>query len=154
VQVRSPKCTPSRFSLSERACQWFSVPSPSASLFPGQSYILIKLVCQSVRLYLTLSYPGGKNKDVIKWAGKLHMGGMDRGGGGDRWVRRRETIGQRINNTVMCPVPSPFDSKRRCLGWGGGGRMGRGPLVETYFFTLRNGALWLLWASFFFFWKF
>jgi hypothetical protein len=61
-------------------------------------------------------------------------------GGGNRWVRRRETIGQRINNTVVCPVPNPSDSKGRCF-WGADGR---GPLVETYFFTLRNRALRLL----------
>jgi hypothetical protein len=42
-------------------------------------------------------------------------------GGGNRWVRRRETIGQRINNTAMCSVPSPSDSKGRCFG---GGRRG------------------------------
>jgi hypothetical protein len=45
---------------------------------------------------------------------------MDRGGG-NRWVRRREPIGQRINNTAVCSVPSPSDSKGRCLGGGGGG---------------------------------
>jgi len=42
-------------------------------------------------------------------------------GGGNRWVRRRETIGQRINNTVVCSVPSPSDSKGRCFGGGGWG---------------------------------
>jgi len=42
-------------------------------------------------------------------------------GGGNRWVKRRETIGQRINNIAVCPVPSPSDSKGRCLGGGGRG---------------------------------
>jgi hypothetical protein len=41
--------------------------------------------------------------------------------GGNRWVRRRETIGQRINNIVVCSVPSPFDFKGRCFGGGGRG---------------------------------
>jgi hypothetical protein len=36
--------------------------------------------------------------------------------GGNRWVRRRETIGQRINNTLVCPVPSPSESKGCCFG--------------------------------------
>ncbi len=63
-------------------------------------------------------------------------------GGGNRWVRRQETIGQRINNIVVCSVPSPSDFKGRYFG--GGGWTRRGPLVETYFFTLRNGALQLL----------
>jgi hypothetical protein len=72
-------------------------------------------------------------------------------GGGNWWVRRRETIGQRINNIAVCSVPSPSDFKGPCFG---GGRTGRGPLVETYFFTLRNGAFQLLWAPFFFFWGF
>jgi hypothetical protein len=40
-------------------------------------------------------------------------------GGGNWWVRRRETIGQRINNTAVCPVPSPSDSKGHCF-WGSG----------------------------------
>jgi hypothetical protein len=64
------------------------------------------------------------------------------GGGENRWVRRRETIGRGINNSVtaVCPVPSPTDSKGRCVGAGRG--TGLGPLVETlfFFFTLRNGA--------------
>ncbi len=38
------------------------------------------------------------------------------GGGADPWVRRRETIGQRINNTPVCPVLSPSDSKGQCWG--------------------------------------
>jgi len=42
-------------------------------------------------------------------------------GGGERWVRRRETIGQRINNIAVCSVPSPSDSKGRYFGGGGRG---------------------------------
>jgi hypothetical protein len=46
-------------------------------------------------------------------------------GAENRWVSRRETIGRGINTSVIavCPVPSPFDSKGRCiwvLGGGGG----------------------------------
>jgi len=42
-------------------------------------------------------------------------------GGGHRWVRRQKTIGQRINNTDVCLVPSSSDSKGRCFGGGGRG---------------------------------
>jgi len=52
--------------------------------------------------------------------------------GGDRWVRRRETIGQRINNNVVCPMPSPSDSKGRCFGGGGrGGSVGGNIFFHT-----------------------
>jgi hypothetical protein len=84
---------------------------------------------------------GGKTGDM----GSNTWGGMDRWGGGEnRWVRRQETIGQRINNTAVCSMLSPFDFKGRCFWGGRGGRTARGPLVETYFFTLRNAALRLL----------
>jgi hypothetical protein len=65
-------------------------------------------------------------------------------GAENRWVSRRETIGRGINTSVIavCPVPSPFDSKGRCI-WvlGGGGWVSVG---EDIFFTLRNGAFRLL----------
>jgi hypothetical protein len=61
---------------------------------------------------------GGKSGEL----GSYTWGGMDRWGG-NRWVRRRETIGQRINNIIMCSVPSPSDSKGRCFGGGGRGRV-------------------------------
>jgi hypothetical protein len=60
---------------------------------------------------------------VVSWE-VTHGVGWTVGGAGNRWVRRRETIGQRINITVLCSVPSPSDSKGRCLGGGGGGRGG------------------------------
>ncbi len=39
-------------------------------------------------------------------------------------MRKRETIGQRINNTTMCPVSSLSDFKGRCLRGGGGDEEG------------------------------
>jgi len=56
---------------------------------------------------------------VVSWEVTHGMGWTV--GGGNRWVRRQETIGQRINNTVVCPVPSPFDFKGRYFGGGGRG---------------------------------
>jgi len=50
---------------------------------------------------------------------------------GNRWVRRRETIGQRINNTAVCLVLSPSDSKGRCFG---GGVDGEGSVGGDIFF--------------------
>jgi len=56
---------------------------------------------------------------VVSWEGTHGVGWTV--GGGNRWVRRRKTIGQRINNTAVCSVPSPSDSKGHCLGGGGWG---------------------------------
>jgi hypothetical protein len=66
---------------------------------------------------------------VLSWE-VTHGVGWTVGGGGNRWVRRRETIGQRINNTVVCSVPSPSDSKGRCLG----GADGEGSIGGDIFF--------------------
>jgi hypothetical protein len=66
------------------------------------------------------------------WDGPLGGGGESVG---------EEARDQKINNIIVCSMPSPFDVKGCCFGGGG---MGRGPLVETYFFTLRNGTRALL----------
>jgi hypothetical protein len=45
---------------------------------------------------------------------------MDRWGG-EPVGEEAKTIGQRINNTAVCSVPSPSNSKGRCFVGGGRG---------------------------------
>ncbi len=69
---------------------------------------------------------------VVSWE-VTHGVGWTVGGGGNQWVRRRETIGQRINNIAVCSVPSPSNFKGRCFG-GEGGPDGEGSVGGDIFF--------------------
>jgi hypothetical protein len=63
-------------------------------------------------------------------------------GVGKWWVRRQETIGQRINNTVVCSMPILSDSKGHCFG---GEWTGRGPLggdIEKIFLQMLFKSIW------------
>ncbi len=53
-------------------------------------------------------------------------------------MRRGETIGRGINNSVtaVCPVPSPSDSKGRCVGAGTGD--GEGSVGGDFFFHTKK----------------